>query len=224
MKYYRHNITSVGKKSEVDMICNRKNCSRYVYNKVLLKVYSKPQKIIDKWCNDLEVSENEIFEAFSYIYKLTKDVKMRTFQYRLLHRYIALNNFLFRIKISETDKCMFCNLEKETLSHLFYYCVEVRNLWLHLKTWLNTKDIYFPSVNEKLIMLGKSDVLYIDKIILITKRYIYKTKCSGSTLSVIELKNYIKMIHETEKLIAASNGKLQLHKVIWQDMLCIFDD
>ena len=114
------------------------------------------------------MSENEIFEAFSYIYKLTIDVKMRTFQYRLLHRYIALNNFLFRIKISETDKCMFCNLEKETLSHLFYYCVEVRNLWLHLKTWLNTKDIYFPSVNEKLIMLGKSDVLYIDKIILIT--------------------------------------------------------
>ena len=219
-----HNITSVGKKSEVDMICNRKNCSKYVYNKVLLKVYSKPQKIIDKWCNDLEMSENEIFEAFSYIYKLTIDVKMRTFQYRLLHRYIALNNFLFRIKISETDKCMFCNLEKETLSHLFYYCVEVRNLWLHLKTWLNTKDIYFPFVNEKLIMLGKSDVLYIDKIILITNRYFYKTKCSGSTLSVIELKNYIKMIHETEKLIAASNGKLQLHKVIWQDMLCIFDD
>ena len=107
-----------------------------------MNVYSKPQKIIDKWCNDLEVSENEIFEAYSYIYKSTIDVKMRTFQFRLLHRYIALNNFLFRIKISETDKCMFCNLEKETLSHLFYYCVEVRNLWLHLKTWLNTKDIY----------------------------------------------------------------------------------
>ena len=69
---------------------------------------------------------------------------------------------------------MFCNLEKETLSHLFYYCVEDRNVWLHLKTWLNTSDIYFPSVNEKLVMLGKSDVLYIYKIILITKRYIYK--------------------------------------------------
>ena len=85
---------------------------------------------------------------------------MRTFQYRFLHRYIALNNFLLTIKISETDKCMFCNLENETLSHLFYYCVDVRNLWLHLKTWLNTKDtcIYFPSGNEKLIMLGKSEV------------------------------------------------------------------
>ena len=32
------------------------------------------------------------------------------------------------------------------------------------------------------------------------------------------------MIHETEKLIAVSNGKLHLHKVIWHDMLCIFDD
>ena len=41
-----HNITSVGKKSEVDMICNRKNCSKYVYNKVLLNVYSKPQKLL----------------------------------------------------------------------------------------------------------------------------------------------------------------------------------
>ena len=67
LKILVHNIDSVTKKSELATICNRKNCSNYVYNKVLLNVYNKPQKIIDKWCNELEVSENEIFEAYSYI-------------------------------------------------------------------------------------------------------------------------------------------------------------
>ena len=41
-----HNIDSVNKKCEVDTICNRKNCSKYVYNKVFLRCTVNHKKLL----------------------------------------------------------------------------------------------------------------------------------------------------------------------------------
>ena len=65
---------------------------------------------------------------------------------------------------------LFCNLEKkETIHHLFYYCVHTRNLWLGLKQWLTKLKIYIPVLEEKNILLGMTDILYVYKLILIIK-------------------------------------------------------
>ena len=47
-----------------------------------------------------------------------------------------------------------------------------------------------------------TDILYVDKLILITKRYIYVTRCVKDSLSIVSLKNFIKRMYETEKLLS----------------------
>ena len=37
------------------------------------------------------------------------------------------------MEMVECEKCLLCRNELETISHLFYYCSETRNLWLHLE-------------------------------------------------------------------------------------------
>ena len=71
--------------------------------------------------------------------------------------------------------CSFCDKEKETIYHLFYYCVHTRNLWLDLRQWLTKLKIYILDLDEKNVFMGMTDILYVDKLILITKRYIYVT-------------------------------------------------
>ena len=57
------------------------------------------------------------------VYKLpfysTKATKLIIFQFKLLHRRVATNNFLNKIGIREDDICTFCRTEKESLFHLF---------------------------------------------------------------------------------------------------------
>ena len=44
-----------------------------------------------------------------------KNKKVLDFQYKVLHRVVALNPLLFKMGIKDNDKCTFCNDEKETI-------------------------------------------------------------------------------------------------------------
>ena len=154
LQCYKHDIIDKHSKSshhfKANKLCKLVKCSKYVHNLILKKIYETPTKILFKWCNNLNVQEDYVYQAFSQIYTVTIDVKLRVFQYKLLHRCIALNRCIaFRLKICETDKCSFCDMEKETIHHLSYYCVHTRNLWFDLRQWLTKMKIYIPDLEEK---------------------------------------------------------------------------
>ena len=58
------------------------------------------------------------------------------YQYRLIHRIIATNTFLYKIHYVKSNTCTFCSTEPETLSYLFYDCQIVKNLWKEVQTWI----------------------------------------------------------------------------------------
>ena len=66
--------------------------------------------------------------------------------------------------------------------------------------------------------------MYVDKLILITKRYIYVSRCTSKTLNINGLKAYIKKIYESEKEIALSNRKLNVHNNIWQEIGLVIEN
>ena len=70
------------------------------------------------------VLENDFINLFVKLYYITKNTKLRNFQYRLLLGRIFLNDKLFKWKILASDKCDFCNY-KQTIKHLFWECVSV---------------------------------------------------------------------------------------------------
>ena len=50
--------------------------------------------------------------------KVTIESRTRDFQNKILNRILFTNKMLFKMKISDTDKCTFCNEEEETIEHL----------------------------------------------------------------------------------------------------------
>ena len=70
---------------------------------------------------------------WKHIYTLpritTIDSKLRYFQYKSLHNTLYLNQKLFPFRKHNNPLCSFCNLEDETVIHLFVNCSKTKQLW-----------------------------------------------------------------------------------------------
>ena len=63
--------------------------------------------------------------------KYTKTMRILEFQYKVLHRRIATNDFLTKIGVRDNPNCSFCNEEREKLL-LFWSCPKVASFWHYL--------------------------------------------------------------------------------------------
>ena len=91
-----------------------------LYNRLRSDVIEEPFKLMTKWKQDsFSIELDMLYNAFQMIYSNAISVKLRMFQFTLLHCKLALNPFLLKIGIKRSDKCSFCGLEKETELHFF---------------------------------------------------------------------------------------------------------
>ena len=107
--------------------------------------------------------------AYKLPFDSTKATKLIIFQFKLLHRRLATNDFLNKIGIRENDICTFCRTEKESLFHLFCSCSETSFFWQGFKRWLAENQIKLKSnIFTPDIIIGlRSDTLSN------TKQYFY---------------------------------------------------
>ena len=73
----------------------------------------------------------------------TKDSKLLWLQFRVNHHIVVTNKFLFKIGKTESQLCTFCQTEIESIYHLFWDCIFVKQLIRDLKTVLDQNDIRF---------------------------------------------------------------------------------
>ena len=71
----------------------------------------------------------------------TLSTKLRNFQFKFLHRRIATNSFLFKIKLSESNLCCFCQSAQETLLHLFWECPITEAFWNSVQQFFVSVDL-----------------------------------------------------------------------------------
>ena len=92
----------------------------------------------EKWSNDCEL-ENDVAIDWKLVYRLplncTKITKLTTFQFKLLHRRLATNDFLKKMGIKTNERCTFSEVE-ENLTHLFWFCTITSTFWQKFKQWL----------------------------------------------------------------------------------------
>ena len=81
------------------------NFCKEVYKLIVKGITSTPDKSQSKWVADCRNYEHLIKWDKSYIlpFYCTKETKLQTFQFKLLHRKIATNDYLYKIGISLTD-------------------------------------------------------------------------------------------------------------------------
>ena len=142
--------------------------------------------------------------------------KLRSFYFKIFHKAIAFNDFLFKINRKDSDCCDFCKNFPETIIHVFCKCDYVKPIWDDLIKIIKDKhDINFSISNfEKMFGVFKDN--FITHLFLCVKYYIYVCKFRGTKPTFIGYITYIKSNRETEYYIAKKRGKLSNHFKKWR--------
>lgn len=113
-------------------------------------------------------------------YRISNEVQLQSFQFRLSYRVIPCQVYLSQITVSDSETCN-RGAERDDLFHFFFECPCVKEFWDSLATWLRGKEGVrdFPDdLLEEEFMLGivgrSGDFSLINYIILCAKFYVYK--------------------------------------------------
>ena len=198
--------------------------SSFVYNLYMRDPYIFNEKRL-KWERDLGIiiSLKEMSSVFKRIYGITNHSKLRTFQYRIVHRSLSTNIKLLKYKIRIDNLCSYCNLVPETESHLFYDCEVVQIFLTDLRQFVSMtvpfSKIVEPLNAAKIIFneINPNPTEVVNFIYLVSKYYIYKHRFSNKKLYIgeFEIANY----RALEKYNAAKKGLLDKHNKKWYNVV-----
>ena len=115
-------------------------------------------------------------------YICTRDSKLRGFQFKLLHRRIAANDFLYKIGAIRHNICTFCNVAVETLEHLFWECSTTQTFWKECR--LSEQSFSMATC----LGLVPSPNILIDHILFMARYHIHVSKIKGTAPELYKLK------------------------------------
>ena len=186
-RYVRNNYSMQQNEAEMrTVITLKKKPVPFIY-----KNLQKPDVTIamkaQRWSADFEQDflVEDLLVEFSNIYKISNVPKLRSFHFRFLHRAIVTNIQLQKWGIKPSNTCTLCNLSPETTYHLFFGCNEVKKLWdvvQDLCAQISPDaviNISYMSVCLNRIH-DKANCIF-NVFCLLTKHYIYKTRCAKKT-------------------------------------------
>lgn len=98
-------------------------------------VLSKAQEIKRKASWDKELFRNEEAEGnidweetYTLPYQVSRETKLHSFFYKLVHRLCPCNKYLHMIRIKDSPNCTTCQ-ELDSLTHFFVECSKVKAFW-----------------------------------------------------------------------------------------------
>ena len=202
----------------IDQFRNVKNLSRILYNRVIDDEYH-PVKYVRRWRDeeDIIIQLNELQDAFERIESCTNTVKLRDFQYRLNLKKVFTNIEYVKWGLSETEHCNFCNIERETISHLLFKCriiqplMDVLNEILkenELNGCLNCKNYLFNQV------LNKREHVF-NYLCINVKQFIFRCRCQDTRPTVETWYKELYSKYERDCFIARREHKTTKFEKLW---------
>ena len=88
-----------------------------IYN-TLVEPYNQ-NKGYEKWKFAIQITTKQWQNSFKNVIATTSDTKLRWLQFRILHNILTTNYSVSKFKREQTPLCEFCNLQNETIHHLF---------------------------------------------------------------------------------------------------------
>lgn len=178
-----------------------------VYQKCVNSKQTSPGKTQNKWLNDCQITCSN-FINWKVIYKLpfscTEVSKLIIFQFKLLHRRLATNDFLNKIGIRTYDLCIFCSDEKEPLIYLFWSCRETSFSWKNFQDWLikNLISLKPYSSLSSAAVLGLNTNFFSNTkqyfYFLVARYYIWTCKMRETNPKMEGFKNFLSTLSLTE--------------------------
>ena len=180
-----------------------------------------------KWnqkLNDRIVWKNVFFK----IQKI-RDIKLKWFQICIVHRIIATNIVLNKMRVVSTDKCSFCKEQRDSIQHFLWGCQYVQRFWLDCEKVLNEKcplacDM---KLNQNIVLFGtdlgfRTDSI-TDFIIVFAKYYIFKCKINNTFPNISNFIRELKHRYRVEEYNAKVSGNGETFCREWLFHTGIFD-
>ena len=166
-----------------------------------------------KWVKNFpEARFEEYLKFIENVTKITICVKLRSFQYRVLTHALITNVQLEYYRIRQNNRCSFCDIEKETVWHLFFDCGKIQDVRKYIEglicTRLTYRKVIFNDVRDNAKRVE-------NMIVLLYKYYIYRARCMNVVISVPSCCEYVKSYETIEKEIAKTKGKQKQHEIKW---------
>ena len=140
------------------------------------------------------------------------------FQYKLANRILAKNVYLKMIKIKDDDLCTFCNLEPETLVHVFWNCVKIKNFISSIKTEILDKEGIVINIDPRtwffLTNLSAKEIY----IITFAKMVIHEARNKDTLPNINHLINKLRWIVEVESTSARLRNEYDRFERKWGSM------
>ena len=188
--------------------CLPKLNSKELYLMQIVLEYKKPtsQVYFENIFNNFNFDWNKIYILPRLV---TLDSVLRSFQYKVLHNVLFVNQKLFLFRTVSSPLCSFRNREEEINLHTFYYCIFTKALWNDLKNSFEG-FLQLPDLTPQSAMFGFLDIntnvyLISNHLLLIFKFYVYKARTIKEVNFNI-LKRKRKKVQETEKIISKNNA------------------
>ena len=140
---------------------------------------------IKNWKNNFPDYFKDWRKKFAFIYKSTKDNKLRQFSFRILHRIIMTKKELFKFRLVENEVCSLC-LRPDSIEHTFLDCTVAAAFYLKAISWFNHENDTDITLSNKQITFNDIPRLthltdYLRRrlrlFVIVLKQYIYACKC-----------------------------------------------
>lgn len=195
-----------------------------VYNHIIQnQVVMEQITGIQKWENYFRgnINSNDWLEGIYNMYTTTKNTDLLFYQYKIMHFILVTNESLFRWNIADSDICVWCNEEIETIPHILLECEVVKQFWIDIRLWIYQKtDILCPITNIEIIMgIFNKNLAKINKLYLFAKRYLYIEKCKNKFISIAGFSEYLTKMLLEEREIAKSNNDVDNFDIYWRGIL-----
>ena len=201
--------------------CERACLSKNAYAMLTQSIESNIDIKIKQWevVFQCKIQRHEFLQCFKDLYVVTNVPKLRSFQFRLLHRAIVLNTHLYGWGLQNNNLCTFCGDKPETYVHIFVFCQCVQELWLEVEKimeQLRTEPINFNTETVICNCLINSPDNIKNFICLLCKQYIYRQRCLNKELSIQSFIATLWQTRSIERFIATKNNKTRKFNKKWR--------
>lgn len=177
-----------------------KMSSRNIYSK-LIEDPSTMDHLKTRWENKLNygITREKFQDVFFDIYTNVPCPKLRSFQFRFVHRRIFLNEILYKWKIVDTARCFYCENEYETMEHLFIHCTVTSRFWELLQNWFECATDTVVNLTPLDIALCQTNDRTLNTILICAKQFIFKRRIQEKFINFYIFKDELKLLAKFEK-------------------------
>lgn len=185
----------------------QKEPPKKIYSFLLKGKRSKPKAEI-KWEQNLgnALSTEDWNTRYMMSFRATRETRLQSLQYKILHRTLPCRKYLKTIRVTETDSCSLCG-EQDTIQHFIHDCSKTKKLWEMVGRWsfrIGGPDINALTQNEIIFGIPPQhrQAGLVNFLTMYTKFYIYRQKLfHGGELGFIAWLQELKRKLLNEQLI-----------------------